>query len=106
MATVENPAGPYGDYSGKFLVAESVTIKLDTGIKHEQHEVPSGLETNDESDDEEIATRYWAYADGSGDTAILSRRIACVIRDNEPFDKTVSMPLTMSHSLCHRHYIR
>ena len=89
LLLVENPAGPYGDYSGQVIVAESVKIKLDGrdmdgGIHDEQHAVPADLQTNLEVDDEEVVARFWDYDDATDSTERISNRLGCQIGDDSP----------------------
>ena len=94
VVAVEGAAGPYGEYSGSFIVAESTNIKLDGrrdegGIHDEQHEVPTGLRSNVQIDDEEIIARYRLLLN-SAEQAIPSQRLTCVVRDEEPYARTVT----------------
>ena len=101
LLTVESSRGPAGDYSGSFVVAESVEISLSDGIQDEQHEVRRGLQTNLEFNEQEIIDRYWVY-DAAGlssstvgvttttevvdaDGALLSDRLSCLIADDSPY---------------------
>ena len=73
LLTTESPAGPYGEYSSSFVVADSVEINIGSDIKHEQHEVPSELQGNLEIRNEEILARYWTFE---------ARRLSDRIRDD------------------------
>ena len=100
LLTIEDPAGPAGEYEGSVIVASEVLIDIgtgdDAGLVHEQHAVPSGLEGYVESR-EEIRKRYRTYDNAEGLSGLFTDDPTTTTDDEGQVDSSEAFYIKVSN---------